>query len=121
MLVSGDDAQKHLAMRILYHISMDDRFKSMFAYTDCIPQVRALGARDKLGFNSVPEVRIWEHGICSHIMHALAFRMYKGALGWRGSTSRAGASKSSRRVITAPGLPLCDPPEPGDCTAWPPL
>uniref|UniRef100_A0A8B9JWL4 Kinesin-associated protein 3a n=1 Tax=Astyanax mexicanus TaxID=7994 RepID=A0A8B9JWL4_ASTMX len=29
----------HLSMRILYHISMDDRFKSMFAYTDCIPQV----------------------------------------------------------------------------------
>ncbi|KAM9435104.1 kinesin-associated protein 3a [Clarias gariepinus] len=35
----GDEVQKHLAMRILYHISMDDRFKSMFAYTDCIPQV----------------------------------------------------------------------------------
>ena len=28
-------------MCILYHISMDDRFKSMFAYTDCIPQVCA--------------------------------------------------------------------------------
>lgn len=41
VLVSGDEAQKDLAMRILYHISMDDRFKSMFAYTDCIPQVRA--------------------------------------------------------------------------------
>lgn len=27
-------------MCILYHISMDDRFKSMFADTDCIPQVR---------------------------------------------------------------------------------
>ena len=24
---------------ILYHISMDDRFKSMFTYTDCIPIV----------------------------------------------------------------------------------
>ncbi|XP_027019194.2 kinesin-associated protein 3a isoform X1 [Tachysurus fulvidraco] len=35
----GDEAQNHLAMRILYHISIDDRFKSMFAYTDCIPQV----------------------------------------------------------------------------------
>ncbi|KAF7690100.1 kinesin-associated protein 3 [Silurus meridionalis] len=35
----GDEAQKHLAMRILYHLSVDDRFKSMFAYTDCIPQV----------------------------------------------------------------------------------
>uniref|UniRef100_A0AAR2LF23 Kinesin-associated protein 3 n=1 Tax=Pygocentrus nattereri TaxID=42514 RepID=A0AAR2LF23_PYGNA len=37
----GDETQRHLAMRILYHISMDDRFKSMFAYTDCIPQVGA--------------------------------------------------------------------------------
>lgn len=27
-------------MCILYHISVDDRFKSMFADTDCIPQVR---------------------------------------------------------------------------------
>lgn len=38
--VSGDEAQRQIAMCILYHISMDDRFKSMFAYTDCIPQVR---------------------------------------------------------------------------------
>uniref|UniRef100_A0A8C5QMW2 Kinesin associated protein 3 n=1 Tax=Leptobrachium leishanense TaxID=445787 RepID=A0A8C5QMW2_9ANUR len=30
---------KQIVMCILYHISMDDRFKSMFAYTDCIPQV----------------------------------------------------------------------------------
>ncbi|XP_062857328.1 kinesin-associated protein 3a [Trichomycterus rosablanca] len=35
----GDEMQNHLAMRILYHISVDDRFKSLFAYTDCIPQV----------------------------------------------------------------------------------
>ena len=27
-------------MRILYHISIDDRFKGMFVYTDCIPQVQ---------------------------------------------------------------------------------
>lgn len=39
-------------MRILYHISMDDRFKSMFAYTDCIPQV---GAQPALMQASVPE------------------------------------------------------------------
>lgn len=25
---------------ILYHISMDDKSKSMFTYTDCIPMVR---------------------------------------------------------------------------------
>lgn len=38
--VAADEAQRQLSMCILYHISMDDRFKSMFADTDCIPQVR---------------------------------------------------------------------------------
>ncbi|XP_033838597.1 kinesin-associated protein 3-like [Periophthalmus magnuspinnatus] len=35
----GDENNKQVAMRILYHISMDDRFKGMFVYTDCIPQL----------------------------------------------------------------------------------
>ncbi|TRY56831.1 hypothetical protein DNTS_004102 [Danionella cerebrum] len=35
----GDDIHNHTVMRILYHISMDDKSKSMFAYTDCIPQL----------------------------------------------------------------------------------
>ncbi|KAG7487580.1 hypothetical protein MATL_G00024970 [Megalops atlanticus] len=35
----GNETQKQIAMCILYHISVDDRFKSMFAYTDCIPQL----------------------------------------------------------------------------------
>ncbi|NXK45692.1 KIFA3 protein, partial [Chauna torquata] len=35
----ANENYKQVAMCILYHISMDDRFKSMFAYTDCIPQV----------------------------------------------------------------------------------
>ncbi|XP_075038840.1 kinesin-associated protein 3 [Mixophyes fleayi] len=30
---------KQIVMCILYHISMEDRCKSMFAYTDCIPQL----------------------------------------------------------------------------------
>ncbi|OXB58005.1 hypothetical protein ASZ78_011815 [Callipepla squamata] len=34
----ANENYKQVAMCILYHISMDDRFKSMFAYTDCIPQ-----------------------------------------------------------------------------------
>lgn len=38
--VAADEAQRQLSMCVLYHISMDDRFKSMFADTDCIPQVR---------------------------------------------------------------------------------
>uniref|UniRef100_A0A8B9RA13 Kinesin-associated protein 3a n=1 Tax=Astyanax mexicanus TaxID=7994 RepID=A0A8B9RA13_ASTMX len=39
LVCKQDKFKRHLSMRILYHISMDDRFKSMFAYTDCIPQV----------------------------------------------------------------------------------
>ena len=40
-LLLANENYKQVAMCILYHISMDDRFKSMFAYTDCIPQVCA--------------------------------------------------------------------------------
>uniref|UniRef100_A0A7N8YBR5 Kinesin-associated protein 3a n=1 Tax=Mastacembelus armatus TaxID=205130 RepID=A0A7N8YBR5_9TELE len=39
---------KSARMCILYHISMDDRFKSMFADTDCIPQVRLANVRTGL-------------------------------------------------------------------------
>lgn len=35
----GDENNQQVAMRILYHISMDDRFKGMFVYTDCVPQL----------------------------------------------------------------------------------
>ncbi|NXS07407.1 KIFA3 protein, partial [Neodrepanis coruscans] len=41
-LLLGNENNKKVAMCILYHISMDDCFKSMFAYTDCIPQVCAV-------------------------------------------------------------------------------
>lgn len=37
---SGDENNRQVALRILYHMSIDDRFKGMFVYTDCIPQVR---------------------------------------------------------------------------------
>ncbi|XP_041861743.1 kinesin-associated protein 3a isoform X2 [Melanotaenia boesemani] len=35
----ADEGQRQLSTYILYHISMEDRFKSMFADTDCIPQL----------------------------------------------------------------------------------
>ncbi|XP_068460778.1 kinesin-associated protein 3-like isoform X1 [Clinocottus analis] len=35
----GDENNRQVVMRILYHISIDDRFKGMFVYTDCIPQL----------------------------------------------------------------------------------
>ncbi|XP_076832649.1 kinesin-associated protein 3b [Brachyhypopomus gauderio] len=35
----GSETHKQIVMCILYHISMDDRAKSMFAYTDCVPQL----------------------------------------------------------------------------------
>ncbi|KAF0041626.1 hypothetical protein F2P81_005158 [Scophthalmus maximus] len=37
-----DEGQRRLSVRILYHISMDDAFKSRFADTDCIPQLMEL-------------------------------------------------------------------------------
>ncbi|GCC30965.1 hypothetical protein chiPu_0009419 [Chiloscyllium punctatum] len=35
----GIESHRQIVMCILYHVTMDDRFKSMFAYTDCIPQL----------------------------------------------------------------------------------
>ncbi|XP_069794326.1 kinesin-associated protein 3a isoform X7 [Narcine bancroftii] len=35
----GAENHRQIVMCILYHVTMDDRFKSMFAYTDCIPQL----------------------------------------------------------------------------------
>ncbi|XP_022528562.2 kinesin-associated protein 3b isoform X1 [Astyanax mexicanus] len=35
----GSEGYKQIVMCILYHISIDDRSKAMFAYTDCIPQL----------------------------------------------------------------------------------
>ncbi|CAJ1087362.1 kinesin-associated protein 3-like [Xyrichtys novacula] len=35
----GDENNHQIALRILYHISIDDRFKGMFACTDCIRQL----------------------------------------------------------------------------------
>uniref|UniRef100_I3JLX8 Kinesin-associated protein 3a n=1 Tax=Oreochromis niloticus TaxID=8128 RepID=I3JLX8_ORENI len=36
----ADEGQRQLSMSILYNISMDHKFRSMFADTNCIPQVR---------------------------------------------------------------------------------
>lgn len=35
----GVESNRPIVVPILYHISMDDRFKGMFVYTDCIPQL----------------------------------------------------------------------------------
>lgn len=35
----NDDSYKEVVLGILYHLSMDDKVKSMFTYTDCIPIV----------------------------------------------------------------------------------
>lgn len=37
--LQGVESNRQIVIPILYHISMDDRFKGMFVYTDCIPQV----------------------------------------------------------------------------------
>ncbi|XP_075887419.1 kinesin-associated protein 3-like [Nelusetta ayraudi] len=35
----GVESNRQIVVPILYHISIDDRFKGMFVYTDCIPQL----------------------------------------------------------------------------------
>ena len=42
-----------IVMCILYHISMDDKAKSLFAYTDCIPVVRSKSTRGSVFFSFV--------------------------------------------------------------------
>ena len=37
--VSDNENHRLIVLCILYHISMDDKAKSMFTYTDCIPIV----------------------------------------------------------------------------------
>lgn len=36
---SDVENQRRMALGILYHLSVDDKVKSMFTYTDCIPIV----------------------------------------------------------------------------------
>lgn len=35
-IFSDDDPYKEIVLGILYHLSIDDKVKSMFTYTDCI-------------------------------------------------------------------------------------
>ena len=37
--ISGNENHCMIVLCILYHISMDDKARSLFAYTDCIPMV----------------------------------------------------------------------------------
>jgi hypothetical protein len=37
--VADNENHKLIVLCILYHISLDDKAKSMFTYTDCIPMV----------------------------------------------------------------------------------
>lgn len=39
ILIPGDDKHINLAMKILYHLSMDDRVKLMFTQSDCVKLV----------------------------------------------------------------------------------
>ena len=35
-----DDSHRLVVLSVLYHISVSEKGRSMFAYTDCIPQVK---------------------------------------------------------------------------------
>ena len=53
--ITGDDKHINLAMKILYHLSMDDRVKLMFTQSDCVKLVRsyAYTQTDLTGFNFI--------------------------------------------------------------------
>lgn len=38
-----------VVLGLLYHMSMDDKFKSLFTYTDCIPRVYEMLVRVQVG------------------------------------------------------------------------
>ena len=66
---SDNENHKLIVLCILYHISMDDKSKSMFTYTDCIPIVSVLHI-----YNTDTEYELalcWYQGIgiatCMHI------------------------------------------------------
>ena len=40
--VADNENHKLIVLCILYHITLDDKAKSMFTYTDCIPMVSPL-------------------------------------------------------------------------------
>ena len=42
LCIADNENHKLIVLCILYHISMDDKSKSMFTYTDCIPIVSYL-------------------------------------------------------------------------------
>ena len=54
-MISAIEMHCVVVICILYHISMDDRFKSMFAFTDCIPMV----CTNKAFLLVVPRVNVW--------------------------------------------------------------
>lgn len=38
-----------VVLGLLYHVSMDDKFKSMFTYTECMPRLYEMLARVEVG------------------------------------------------------------------------
>ena len=56
MYVSDNENHKLIVLCILYHISMDDKSKSMFTYTDCIPMVRTKPSLRPKQFSLCPQL-----------------------------------------------------------------
>uniref|UniRef100_A0A7N5ZQ26 Kinesin-associated protein 3b n=1 Tax=Anabas testudineus TaxID=64144 RepID=A0A7N5ZQ26_ANATE len=59
----GDENNRLVAMRVLYHISIDDRYKGMFVYTDCITCV------------NVVDLFLFSDGLCLFVGNGLKMLM----------------------------------------------
>lgn len=58
----SDDKHHEVVTRILYHMSLDDKVKSMFTYTECVPL-----ATDMLVLNLNPKVDLDLIGLCVNL------------------------------------------------------
>lgn len=58
----SDDKHHEIVTRILYHMSLDDKVKSMFTYTECVPL-----ATDMLVLNLNPKVDLDLIGLCVNL------------------------------------------------------
>lgn len=72
-LISGDDKHINLALKILYHLSMDDRVKVMFTQSDCVKLVSTIFVckYEPIANNYLPIILWWHACKCNSSNTAL--------------------------------------------------
>lgn len=85
-----------IVLSILYHISMDDKCKTMFTYTDCIPLVSLANHKLRLSQQGV-----WLSLIEAHTLMSKIAKIYLFSFGNKLETWRLGDG----RIASSPILP----------------